>query len=133
MEKTRSCGRYFNLQEIFDKLNREYFNGIIQGSIVWGRRKAKSRRIQKFGRYAVNHLDRKLIIVNRVLDRSFVPRYFVEYIVYHEMLHQSVVIYKKNGRWQYHSPTFLVEEKKFKCYAQAKRWDIENQDRLSRY
>lgn len=126
-------GKYFDLQEIFDKLNREYFKGKILGCIVWGRRKSSSPRTRKTIRLGINHVDEKVIVINRALDRDFVPRYFLEYIVYHEMLHQKLGWGIVNGRNMFHHPVFLAEEKKFKRYAQALRWEEKNLNRLLRF
>ena len=45
------------------------------------------------GSYSV---EDRVIRIHRSLDRSFVPRFFVEWIVFHEMLHQVHDIKVKN-------------------------------------
>ena len=122
-------GRFHDLQEIFDDLNERYFGGIIEAQITWGQRVGKPRRRNsiKMGSYSV---EDKLIRLHRSLDRSFVPRFFVEWIVYHEMLHQVHGVKVVNGRRQFHSKEFLRDEAKFEHYAAARSWERAHLDAL---
>lgn len=125
-------GRHFDLQEIFDDLNRSYFEGRIQARITWGQRCGKPRRRNsiKMGSYSV---EERLIRVHRSLDRGFVPRYFVEWIVYHEMLHQVHQATLINGRRQFHTPAFLADEALFGHYERARAWERTHLDEILTY
>jgi hypothetical protein len=125
-------GDCFDLQEMFDRLNRDYFNNKIDARISWGpRRKQRRRRNSiKMGSYSV---EDRFIRIHRTLDRPFVPRYFVEWIVYHEMLHQVHPAPLVNGRRQFHTPAFLEDEARFERYAEARAWERANIDRLLTY
>src|SRR5262245_44883460 len=71
----RHRGEFFDLKEVYDRLNDEYFGGQLQVFITWGRRSAQpGRRSIHFGSY---NWDRRLIRVNPALDRFYVPRYFL--------------------------------------------------------
>src|SRR5690606_8035322 len=120
------------LAEIFDHLNERYFGNGIDASITWGQRNGKPRRRNsiKMGSYSV---EDKLIRIHRSLDRAFVPRFFVEWIVYHEMLHQVHEIKVVNGRRQFHSREFLEDEAAFEHYAAARAWERENLEALLTY
>ncbi|GAB4514470.1 MAG: hypothetical protein Tsb0020_32990 [Haliangiales bacterium] len=122
-------GRYHDLQDIYDDLNRRYFGGRIEARITWGQRNRKPRRRNsiKMGSYSV---EDRLIRIHRSLDRAFVPRFFVEWIVYHEMLHQVHEIKVVNGRRQFHTRAFLRDEAKFEHYAEARRWERQHLDAL---
>lgn len=122
-------GRYHDLQEIYDDLNQRYFSGAIDARITWGQRAGKPRRRNsiKMGSYSV---EDRLIRIHRSLDRAFVPRFFVEWIVYHEMLHQVHEIKIVNGRRQFHSKEFLRDEAKFEHYLEARRWERVHLDAL---
>lgn len=131
--KLQPLGRYFDLQAIFDELNEEHFQGRIRAQITWGRRtggRAKRHRSVKMGSYS---LEEQLIRINPALDRAFVPRFFVEYIVFHEMLHQVHEIPVVNGRHHYHTPSFTAHERSFPAYPAARRWELENLSRLLHY
>lgn len=122
-------GRFHDLQEIFDDLNQRYFGSAIEARITWGQRIGKPRRRNsiKMGSYSV---EDKLIRIHRSLDRAFVPRFFVEWIVYHEMLHQVHDIKVVNGRRQFHSREFLRDEAKFEHYTAARVWERAHLDAL---
>jgi hypothetical protein len=122
-------GRYHDLQEIYDDLNRRYFNGAIDARITWGQRGGRPRRRNsiKMGSYSV---EDRLVRIHRSLDRAFVPRFFVEWIVYHEMLHQVHEIKVVNGRRLFHSREFLRDEACFEHYAEARRWERIHLDAL---
>jgi len=59
-----------------------------------------------------------------------VPRFFVEYIVYHEMLHHVVQMPVLDGRRCMHGPEFKARERCFARYAEAIAWEREHLDRL---
>lgn len=122
-------GRYHDLREIYDDLNRRYFGGAIDARITWGQRGGRPRRRNsiKMGSYSV---EDRLIRIHRSLDRAFVPRFFVEWIVYHEMLHQVHEIKVVNGRRLFHSREFLRDEACFEHYAEARRWERIHLDAL---
>jgi hypothetical protein len=123
-------GQFFDLEEIFDGLNRRYFGSRIDASITWGRRHTGSARRHgsvKMGTYAV---EDQLIRIHSSLDRSFVPRFFVESVVFHEMLHQVHEIPVVNGRNHFHTPAFRAQELTFEWAEAAQRWEKENLNRL---
>ena len=64
-----------------------------------------------------------MIRINPVLDRKTVPRYFVAFIVYHEMLHASLGALLKGTRRNVHSREFRKREKLFKDYENAMAWE----------
>lgn len=119
--KIRTQGRFYNLREIFDSLNNNYFEGGITTSISWGKwnsRKAVKKRT--LGSYCVST---NTIRINPVLDRKNVPHYFIEYVIYHEMLHSAVTWEKKNGRKSVHTSEFRKRERLFKEYDKAISWE----------
>lgn len=127
-----TAGEHHDLREIFDQLNAEYFDNRIEAAITWGARCGRPRRRNsiKMGSYSV---EDRLIRIHRSLDRAFVPRYFVAWIVFHEMLHQVHDIRVKNGRREFHSKEFLADEAGFALYEQAKLWERSHLDALLTY
>lgn len=130
--KLHTTGSYHDLQEIFDSLNARCFGGTIEARITWGPRSNKRRRRNsiKMGSYSV---EDKLIRLHRSLDRAFVPRFFVEWIVYHEMLHQVHGVRTVGGRRSFHPPEFLRSEEQFEHYDLARHWERDNLDALLTY
>lgn len=128
--KLSTQGQFFDLEEIFDSLNQRYFGGRIEARITWGRRRSGSARRHgsvKMGSYSV---EDQLIRIHCSLDRSFVPRFFVESVVFHEMLHEVHEIPVVNGRHHFHTPAFRAHERTFEWAGAAERWEKENLNRL---
>ncbi len=113
----RPDGRRHDLQRIYESSNREYFGGRLRCGITWGanksRRTAKKRTLGSYSALSGT------IRINPALDRKSVPRFFLEYIVYHEMLHASLGMMQKNGRRVIHSGEFKQQEKLFRHYEKA--------------
>ncbi len=125
-----SRGRCFDLQELFDQINRVYFQGGIQARIGWGRMPPRRRR--KSIRLGVYDHQTREIRIHPGLDRPEVPSYFVEFIIFHEMLHQLFPSSNGNGRRVHHPRAFRDREKAFPLYAAALRWERENLNLLLR-
>ena len=108
-------GHHHDLEEIFHELNRRFFHGQIPPSrLGWSHQ--YSRRI--LGHYDSGHAT---IIISRKLDSPSVPRYLVEYVVYHEMLHIRIPVERRGQRRVVHSREFREAEKKFPQYELACR------------
>jgi predicted metal-dependent hydrolase len=112
-ERLRKKGSVHDLAEILDEVNRTYFSGKLRCRITWGRRAAKRKgrnRSIRFGSYSV---EEGVIRVHPALDDEAVPREFVAYVVFHEMLHRVVSPDVRNGRTQYHNEAFRRLERTF--------------------
>ncbi|MCD6577044.1 MAG: SprT-like domain-containing protein [Anaerolineaceae bacterium] len=109
-----SCrGEKYDLSILFNKINKEYFHSQLpQPRLVWSSRRSKRR----LGYY---HPEINTIALTRKLDDNKSPRLLVEYILYHEMLHQHFGIKHLNGRRYAHTSEFRIAEKKFKHQKEA--------------
>lgn len=84
---------------IYSSLNEEYFDGSLSVDITWGRRQTRGvYRKRRLGSYDAAG---SLIRIHPALDKPAVPRFFIEYIVYHEMLHAAIGIRVKTADAQY--------------------------------
>jgi len=117
-----------DLDRIYERLNQEYFDDKVQAKIMWGR-DVKSRNKSGF-RYGSYDEGKKLIRIHPRLKQDFVPQCVLELTVYHEMCHQFVPSYKKNGTWQSHHPEFKRKEREFKGFKDARNWEKHNWHRL---
>ena len=125
-------GRFFNLRALFDKLNAKYFRHRLHDYIiVWGRkRKGRPRDEIVFG--SIQEEDR-MIRIHPLLDRAFVPAWFLEYVIYHEMCHAVVRDeYDPAGRRIVHHDKFYARERRFHWWRRAKQWEDENLARFLR-
>jgi predicted metal-dependent hydrolase len=100
-------GHTYNLEAVFDDLNTRFFAGLLaRPRMTWSRDHARN----SLGHYDPAH---NAIVVSRVFDHPRVPRYAVEYIVYHEMLHLKHPVKLRGSRRCVHSAEFQAEEKLF--------------------
>jgi hypothetical protein len=97
-------GRYYHLEEVFDSLNLRFFGGLLgRPELTWSESVAK----RALGHYDAAH---NTIVVSRVFDRPSSPRYAIEYLLYHEMLHLKHPVKMKGVRRCVHSREFKLEE-----------------------
>jgi predicted metal-dependent hydrolase len=130
--RVRARGHHHDLLGILDQVNADYFQAAAEVRISWGRMgramgRSRKRRSIKLGSYRSRDA---LIRVHPVLDAAWVPRFFVEYIVYHELLHHVLGMPVKNGRRDLHGPEFQTRERMFALYAEAIAWEQQHLDRL---
>ncbi|HEX6764621.1 MAG TPA: hypothetical protein VF103_04065 [Polyangiaceae bacterium] len=129
----RTRGRVHDLEGLLERVSAEYFGGM-QGEVLvtWGRRTrpvGEKRDTIKLGSYSA---EERLIRVHPVLDRKWVPRYFVSYIVYHELLHHLIPPGTSGRRDTVHPPELLRREREFRNYDRALAWEGRNLARLLR-
>ncbi len=100
-------GAFYDLDEVFEDLNRRFFHGLMaRPQLTWSA--AKSRN--SLGHYDPAH---NAIVISRIFDHANVPRYAVEYLLYHEMLHLKHPVKLRGSRRCVHGPEFQEEEKQF--------------------
>lgn len=108
-------GRTYNLETIFEDLNRRFFHGLLARPLMtWSRNASR----QNLGHYDPAH---NTIVISRVFDRQDMPRYAVEYLVYHEMLHLKHPVRLNGSRRCVHPKAFQEEEKLFPELDKAKQ------------
>jgi hypothetical protein len=111
-----ASGRVYNLDRIFLRVNRRHFEGEISKPVLtWSRRRTRSI----LGHHDAAH---DTITISKTLDSPEVPEWFVEYIMFHEMLHIKHPARIIKGRRYYHTPAFRAEEKSYPRYEQAQEW-----------
>jgi hypothetical protein len=107
-------GRVYDLDEVFESINTRFFHGLMARPLLtWSREHARNL----LGHYDPAH---NTIVISRAFDRPQVPRYAVEYIMYHEMLHLKHPVKLRGSRRCVHSRAFNDEEKLFPELDQAK-------------
>jgi predicted metal-dependent hydrolase len=109
-------GQTYNLEAIFEELNQRFFHGLLaRPQMTWSSERAR----QRLGHYDPAH---NAIVVSRAFDHPRVPRYAVEYIVYHEMLHLKHPVRLRGSRRCVHSAEFQEQEKRFEQLEAAKEF-----------
>ncbi|HXJ88772.1 MAG TPA: M48 family peptidase [Candidatus Binatia bacterium] len=106
-------GHFYDLDAIFEDLNTSFFHGLMaRPRMSWSQ--TRTRRI--LGHYDPAH---NAIIISRIFDHPAIPRYVLDYIVYHEMLHLKHPVRLRGSRRCVHPPEFQAEEKLFPRVADA--------------
>jgi len=106
-------GRFYNLDEVFDSLNLRFFGGLLgRPELTWSEHLAR----RSLGHYDAAH---NTIVVSRVFDRPSSPRYAIEYLLYHEMLHLKHPVRMRGLRRCVHSREFKADEARFPQLTEA--------------
>lgn len=129
--RVQPFGEVHDLRQIFDELNRSYFEGRVDARITWSSSARKRRRrSMNMGTYSD---ELRLIRIHPALDQEWVPRFFVASVVHHEMLHQLHDVKSAGGRRCIHTAAFRADERKFEHYAEAQAWERRHLSKLLRY
>ena len=113
-------GRWHPLPEICRDINSRFFNDQIDiQKIGWGVRLSWRR----LGHYDPVH---HTITLSPVLDSPKVPRFVVDFIVYHEMLHAVFDDTKNYGFRRHHPPAFRRTERAHPDYEAVKKFIKDN-------
>jgi len=107
-------GAVYNLEEIFERLNREFFDGLMgMPRLGWSRGASRSM----LGHFDPSH---NAIVVSRIFDRPGCPELGLEYVMFHEMLHLQYPVDHNGVRRRVHTKEFREAEKKFPRLKEAK-------------
>ncbi len=107
-------GHVYDLETIFDELNVRFFYGLLaRPQMTWSR---------DHSRNALGHYDpaHNAIVVSKIFDHPRIPKYAIEYLVYHEMLHLKHPVKLNGSRRCVHGKEFQAEEKLFPQLEEAK-------------
>lgn len=129
LNKLQTFGKVHDLRAIYNKLNKEYFGNSLKLHITWfGKTQKRNCNRITFGLY---YDPMKLIKINRMLDNPSFPDYFVEYVIYHEMLHYVCPTYvDEKGQKHIHSKAFKARERKYKHFDLAQKWMQKHQHEI---
>lgn len=111
-------GRYYDLAEMAARLNEVYLQGRSRALVTWGRRitHLSAHRI-RLGCYDP---VTNTITMSQRLDRREIPHYMVEYVLFHEMLHEVLGIgARPDGKRDIHGKMFRLMEQTYPHYERA--------------
>ena len=135
-ERLRVRGAAYDLAALAEEVRREHFASEFESSadlppITWGR--VSARRPRRTLRLGSCDPDGRLVRIHPVLDQPGVPRFFVRFVVHHELLHAVIPPRQApDGRWTHHGADFRARERAYPEYALARRWEEEHMGRLLR-
>ena len=100
------AGEHFNLEDLFEELNFEFFHGLMaRPQLGWSRRPARTT----LGHYDPPH---NAIIISRILDQPS-ALLALRYVLYHEMLHLRFPVEHRGVRRCVHTLEFRKAEQEF--------------------
>jgi hypothetical protein len=106
-------GEHYNLDEVFERLNRQFFDGLMgRPQLGWSRGRSRSM----LGHFDPSH---NAIIISRILDQPALA-IALDYVMFHEMLHLEHPVDHAGARRRVHTREFREAEKKFPLLKDAK-------------
>lgn len=115
-------GRFHDLQELAAGLNQTYLQNRSKAPVTWGRKVT----VQDARRIRLGCYDpvRNFITLSQRLDRRDIPKYMVEYVLFHEMLHEVLGIGERaDGKRDIHGRTFRLMEQTYPYYEEARNFE----------
>lgn len=107
-------GELHNLEEIFERLNARFFDGLLgRPQLGWSRNSSR----HQLGHFDPSH---NAIVISRIFDRPQTPLLALEYVMFHEMLHLRFPVDHSKARRCVHTREFKEAEKQFPQWKEAK-------------
>lgn len=123
-------GSAYDLREIFNTINQRYFKGTIRSFIRWGAYASKTSYLT----YFIDQFKEKqnLITIAGAYDHPEVPKFAINGVVFHEMLHIVYPRYLKNCRNVIHGPEFKKAERMYPFHDRWLMWERDNMYKIIR-
>ena len=116
-------GQHYDLSVLLPKVSFEHFRDLkTEPEIAWTRQPHRTL----MGKWIPTPNGyRNLILINRLLDNPMAPKFYVEFVIFHELLHELMPVSRECGRWMHHPPEFQRRERKHPDFRAAQRWEEE--------
>ncbi len=125
----RAKGHTYDLAEVFDFVNKTYFNGTVASYVRWSAHPLRSYQSVRTGSDGGRY---NLITIAQMYDRPGVPRFAVDAIMHHEMLHIACPPQTGGARNRIHGPEFKRRERMFPHYRDWVEWERRCLKQMSR-
>jgi hypothetical protein len=107
-------GEHRNLEGVFDRLNEQFFDGLLgRPQLGWSRQASRGM----LGHFDPSH---NAIIISRIFDGEKTPELALEYVMFHEMLHLRYPVDHQGVRRRVHTREFREAERNFPRLKEAK-------------
>jgi hypothetical protein len=111
-------GRHVDLEPILRRVNATRFATPVAARIGWSEEPARSL----MGRYERGS-PAGLVVINRLLDSPNAPRWYLEFLVYHELLHAVIPPRPGSTRLLIHPPEFRRMERLHEHHSRARQFE----------
>ncbi len=109
-------GNARDLRDVFEYVNSCYFASRLRNPVLAWAAESPRRRLGFYFQ------PLNLLAANRALDSDAVPRYVLEFVVFHELLHHVNAGDGRAARRVHHTLEFKKQERTFSHYEDAERW-----------
>lgn len=123
-------GNRWDLSEIFESVNTSHCGGAAAALVRWG--SAGSTTSYHTTKAGSDGTPVHCITIGGAYNHPDVPRFAIESVMYHEMLHILVPPYRKGDRAVIHGREFKAAEKKFPYYKEWRAWERRHLHGLAR-
>ncbi|WP_194844198.1 hypothetical protein [Candidatus Clavichlamydia salmonicola] len=115
-------GQIYNLRERSSYLEERYFKKCLNVDLTWW--DCPIKRVNGCLTLGSYSSQQQLIKIRSCLDHKDVPGFFIDFILYHEMLHKIFpVVRSAEGRRVVHGREFKEQERIFERYWEARQWE----------
>ncbi len=119
--RIRTRGRHHDLRVSLDRLRRRHGFRTDGVQITWGRATAyEHHHVMALGSYSY---EDRTIRIHPVLDDPRVPAYFLDWIVYHELLHHLLPVERRGEKRRLHDARFRRLERQYPLVREAREWE----------
>ena len=118
--KLKTLGQVYDLNSIRKRVNAIHFQNNVPCHIGWGTTRAVGQKRRSI-RYGSCDIKERIIRIHPLLDQCKVPAAFVDYIVFHEMLHLVIPPRRAGHIWQVHPPEFRHLERRYPGYLEMRQ------------
>jgi len=124
LPSTRVQGQHWDLEELFQRLNHEFFQGSLDATVRWSPQIGGLSTHRKLQTAAGSH---HLLTISRAYDGADVPREAVEGVLFHEMCHIAFPPKAGTGsRRHVHHKEFRAAERTYPGFEAWRAWETKH-------
>lgn len=116
-----TVGHKYDLNEVYTTINHRFFNESLHAEVRWG--SAGSKTSYQQTKTDVSGAQRHFITIADIYNHLEIPRFAIESIMFHEMLHIAIPPKLVNGRRVVHGAEFKTAERAFPHYSAWRTWE----------
>ena len=117
VKRNSGLGRVYDLDSLYARLNRLYFDNRLSLQIRWSR--VQPKRATSAVQLGLYCSKTKIITISKRLDNPRVPLFFLEHVIFHEMLHAVFPA----ERHKMHTERFRKFERMHPDFERAREWE----------
>lgn len=126
--RLRPVGKHHDLSRSLSRVSKQYYaNDVGHVLITWSRRGSRPIKTRDYIKLGYYYTSEHCIRIHPSLDQPWVPRYVIDFLVYHELIHHMYMPGSRNT----HDDEFHRRESLFPSKTKAEDWIANNVYRLT--